>query len=257
MYLQQSTNAKSASSGQVYYQQPTNKSQQHQVSSGNNDSGRNYTSKSLEPCHRSTIPAPHRSLSPQDIVICYEDPPSRNSPAPQATNGGSSKCAKPPLPPALAADGSCPASAGTGPRPPPRTRPKSWTSSLFNAMRNNHSSVTFQCVVEEQAGTGSASNVAALQPDQPRPKDASELAMPLTAASASDGQKFYSLPRPGNDPGQNKVSAAKTRSRTPSPFRTIIKGLVKGELLPRFTDLAVLDWPVPDSLPACLNCTHM
>ena len=236
VYLQQSANvAKAANAGQVYYQQPSNKSQQqqHQAPSSGNDSGRNYSSKSLEPTHRSTIAGPHRSLSPQDIVICYEDPPSRNSPGPQAAanGGGSGKCAKPPLPPALAADGLCPAASGSGPRPPPRTRPKSWTSSLFNAMRNNHSSVTFQCVLEEQAGTGSAANVAALQPDQPRPKDASELAMPLTAASASDGQKFYSLPRPGNESGQNKVSAAKTRSRTPSPFRTIIKGLVKGELV--------------------------
>lgn len=242
MYLQ-STNVKTANSNQGYYQQhqqqatkpqqqPQQQQQQHQTVSNDNNWG--YSSKSNDVNVRSSVaavPVSHRSLSPQDIIINYEDPPSRSSPAPQGTNGGSAKNSKPPLPPALA-DGMCPAASSGGPRPPPRTRPKSWTSSLFNAMRNNHSSVTFQCVVEEQAGTGSATNVAVSgdKTDQHRHKDASELAMPLTAASASDGQKFYSLPRPGNDSGQNKAASAKTRSRTPSPFRTIIKGLVKGEL---------------------------
>ena len=44
--------------------------------------------------------------------------------------------AKPPLPPAGPAEGAqgTAGGAGSGPRPPPRTRPKSWTSSLFNAM---------------------------------------------------------------------------------------------------------------------------
>jgi hypothetical protein len=179
----------------------------------------------------------HRSLSPQEVVNSYEDSPNRCSPIPQ--NGKNGCLAKPPLPPTLADVGPCPVPNSGGPRPPPRTRPKSWTSSLFNAMRNNHSSVTFQCVLEEQGGAGGS--VGSLLPadkqgDQNRPKDASELAMPLTAASASEGQKFYSLPRfqngvSGNgEPSQAKTVTAKTRSRTPSPFRTIIKGLVKGKI---------------------------
>ena len=62
--------------------------------------------------------------------------------------------AKPPLPPgpdgAQGTQGGA-GGSGTGPRPPPRTRPKSWTSSLFNAMsRQNHKSVNFQSVLEEQ-----------------------------------------------------------------------------------------------------------
>merc|ERR1719273_1186541 len=67
-------------------------------------------------------------------------------------------CSKPPLPPEStfpsnqSKDVSCGnvVSNSNGPRPPPRTRPKSWTSSLFNrALRNNHRSVTFQRVEEE------------------------------------------------------------------------------------------------------------
>lgn len=104
------------------------------------------------------------------------------------------------------------------PKPPPRTRPKSWTSTLFNAMRNNHRSVTFQCVDEEENHristemTSSSDLIVASDPT-----------MPLAAASSSDGQKFYSLPRP---PSNTRLV---TRSRTPSPFRSMIKGLlVKG-----------------------------
>ena len=94
------------------------------------------------------------------------------------------------------------------PKPPPRSRPKSWTSTLFNAMRNNHRSVTFQCVDEENHVNVSSEVIVATDPT-----------MPLAAASSSEGQKFYSLPRqPPN-----------ARSRTPSPFRSMIKGLVKGK----------------------------
>ena len=243
VYLQQSSAAvtvKTTTPNQPYYQQPSQQQQQQQQQQQHQQQQQqafnenwNY-SKSSESNGRNIAPMGihHRSLSPQDVVISYEETPSRNSPIPQ--NGKNGCLAKPPLPPALA-DGISPAPTTGGPRPPPRTRPKSWTSSLFNAMRNNHSSVTFQCVVEEQGavGSGSAPLPGEKQSDH-RPKDASELAMPLTAASASDGQKFYSLPRfqngvSANDPSQSKMATAKTRSRTPSPFRTIIKGLVKGK----------------------------
>ena len=107
---------------------------------------------------------------------------------------------KPPLPTAASE------AAHQVPKPPPRSRPKSWTSTLFNAMRNNHRSVTFQCVDEENHVNVSSEVIVASDPT-----------MPIAAASSSEGQKFYSLPRPN------------ARSRTPSPFRSMIKGLVKGK----------------------------
>ena len=106
-----------------------------------------------------------------------------------------------------------PTEAGSGhqvPKPPPRSRPKSWTSTLFNAMKNNHRSVTFQCVDEENL-------VNNVMQSSTEVIVASDPTMPLAAASSSEGQKFYSLPRQPN-----------ARSRTPSPFRSMIKGLVKG-----------------------------
>lgn len=108
------------------------------------------------------------------------------------------------------------------PKPPPRSRPKSWTSTLFNAMRNNHRSVTFQCVDEEEQNQCRISNeiISASQVIV-----ASDPTMPLAAASSSEGQKFYSLPRPN----QGSTRLGVTRSRTPSPFRSMIKGLVKGK----------------------------
>ena len=109
---------------------------------------------------------------------------------------------KPPLPTTAASE-----AAHQVPKPPPRSRPKSWTSTLFNAMRNNHRSVTFQCVDEESNHVNVSSEVIV----------ASDPTMPIAAASSSEGQKFYSLPRPN------------ARSRTPSPFRSMIKGLVKGK----------------------------
>lgn len=118
--------------------------------------------------------------------------------------------AKPPLPSQNSSD--------QVPKPPPRSRPKSWTSTLFNAMRNNHRSVTFQCVDEEENLQNQfvVNSEAVIVASDPMP-------MPLAAASSSEGQKFYSLPRP---PSQTILA---TRSRTPSPFRSMIKGLVKGE----------------------------
>ena len=75
-------------------------------------------------------------------------------------------------------------------------------------MKNNHRSVTFQCVDEENLVNMQSSTEVIV---------ASDPTMPLAAASSSEGQKFYSLPRQPN-----------ARSRTPSPFRSMIKGLVKG-----------------------------
>ena len=112
------------------------------------------------------------------------------------------------------------------PKPPPRSRPKSWTSTLFNAMRNNHRSVTFQCVEEENQRFLAASAASEAKATS-EVIIASDPTMPLAAASSTEGQKFYSLPRPpGATAHQGKLGP--TRSRTPSPFRSMIKGLVKG-----------------------------
>ena len=113
------------------------------------------------------------------------------------------------------------------PKPPPRSRPKSWTSTLFNAMRNNHRSVTFQCVEEEnQRFLASTASEAVIKNEV---IIATDPTMPLAAASSTEGQKFYSLPRPPAASGLHQgCKLGPTRSRTPSPFRSMIKGLVKG-----------------------------
>ena len=114
---------------------------------------------------------------------------------------------KPPLPPSSSGS-----SESSQPRAPPRTRPKSWTSSLFNVMKTNHKSVNFQSVVEEQHDLDGSK----YQP-----------------ASAEAEPKFYSLPRNGQEEDgekqQQQLKFPKPQSRTPSPFRTIMKGIVKGE----------------------------
>ena len=105
---------------------------------------------------------------------------------------------KPPLPP----------ESSSQPRPPPRTRPKSWTSSLFNAMRTNHKSVNFQSVMEEQNNDildGSKYNQSSKSPSP-----------------------IVSLDEETQFPQQPQLRLPKPHSRTPSPFRTIMKGIVKG-----------------------------
>lgn len=130
----------------------------------------------------------------------YEPVPPQPKPKtdpPKPKQSESTPSHKPPLPPSH---------LDVPPRPPPRTRPKSWTSSLFNAMRTNHRTVTFQRVDEEQTV---AQKQTYIEKDN-------------TAAMESQ-QKFYSLPRSGL---QQKPT--KARSRTPSPFGTLLKGIVKG-----------------------------
>ncbi len=153
-----------------------------------------------------------------------------------SARGDSPARSKPPLPPPNAnADLNNPGGAGgsTLPRPPPRSRPKSWTSTLFNAMRNNHRSVTFQCVMEENQISGSlnGSNQNLVVQQEHQIIVAADPTMPMAAASSTDGQKFYSLPRPPTPPTSNsnpEQPLKSARSRTPSPFRAMIKGLVKG-----------------------------
>lgn len=131
------------------------------------------------------------------------------------TTPGSRTESKPPLPP--------PSSAGNAandpaqPRPPPRTRPKSWTSSLFNAMKSNHKSINFQSVLEEQQdqfGAEQASSSSA---------SSKLLYMAKSSGNGNDDETVEEI----NDESE-RLRLPKTRSRTPSPFRNILKGLVKG-----------------------------
>ena len=136
------------------------------------------------------------------------------------------------------------ASSGTGgggaggPRPPPRTRPKSWTSSLFNAMsRQNHKSVNFHSVLEENNGpfgrtsggiglgggggsnSGSQSMLAGTSPQK------------YSSIGQQQGADEESLLQMTEEklriPQVQNVLSARG-SRTPSPFRTMFKGIVKG-----------------------------
>lgn len=166
--------------------------------------------------------------SPSNGIVTMRRPPaSTRTTATTATNSSSSNRrnavyvkevtpeatkSKPPLPSEV---------TNQVPKPPPRSRPKSWTSTLFNAMRNNHRSVTFQCVDEEEQNNRISTNEI-ISPSEVIV--ASDPTMPLAAASSSEGQKFYSLPRPNQG-----TRLGVTRSRTPSPFRSMIKGLVKGK----------------------------
>ncbi len=123
---------------------------------------------------------------------------------------------KPPLPP----------ESSSQPRPPPRTRPKSWTSSLFNAMRNNHKSVNFQSVLEEQ-------NSDVILQDGSKYHHQSTSVSPASSSSPSTtatpfGRSDYEEQQLQLQQ-QPQLRLPKPHSRTPSPFRTIIKGLVKGE----------------------------
>ena len=138
-------------------------------------------------------------------------------------NSGSSK---PPLPPpANSAD-------SAQPRPPPRTRPKSWTSSIFNAMKSNHKSVNFQSVLEEQN-----SDLVEKGGNKYRQNCSSEKFNSLPRTNGIDGSEDQGENEDFSEGGGEKLKLPNTRSRTPSPFRSILKGLVKGTEFLRFLSI--------------------
>ena len=170
---------------------------------------------------------------------------------------------KPPLPPTEGPGGTGTGAGGTGtvPKPPPRTRPKSWTSSLFNAMsRQNHKSVNFQSVLEEQnqqqnnsqnsqsgggsvSRNGSGSRLNMVSSCSPQKYSAlggggggqyndDEALLPAVVASKISDQQYnrsdqYNVEEKLRIPQVQNVLATRG-SRTPSPFRTIFKGMAKG-----------------------------
>lgn len=181
-------------------------------SSSSSTSSPNSVSVTMRrPPSRASSTAPMASASVAASTVASNPQNKRNAVYIKEVTPDNTKGAKPPLP--MPGENQVP-------KPPPRSRPKSWTSTLFNAMRNNHRSVTFQCVDEERnTMTSSSCSVASSS----EVIVASDPTMPLAAASSFDGQKFYSLPRASNS--CNKLTS---RSRTPSPFRSMIKGLMKG-----------------------------
>jgi hypothetical protein len=145
---------------------------------------------------------------------------------------------KPPLPPSGESGGGGGGGGGgdgekgasAGPKPPPRTRPKSWTSSLFNAMsRQNHKSVNFQSVLEEQNQFGGRLNSVASTSPQKYSLHQHTLASGMGDDGTSDPPSHLSEEKLRIPAVQNVLSAR--GSRTPSPFRTIFKGIVKGTVI--------------------------
>ena len=134
------------------------------------------------------------------------------------------------------------------PKPPPRSRPRSWTSTLFNAFKNGtknnltlppslHTSASYSYDPTEQ------SNNNTLDRRQAGPKQVRFLANP--SRNIEPGQRFYSLPRfiqpmsertgrvierSGRTEQATVKDGAKTkgRSRTPSPFGRLFNSLVRG-----------------------------
>ncbi len=138
---------------------------------------------------------------------------------------------KPPLPPQpLSAASSDGGASSNQPRPPPRTRPKSWTSSLFNAMHcatGHHKSVNFQSVLLEESSSLplSSSSDSSCLPQKQLQQEGSLLEGP-SRYQVSDAPPTPIMAAHMTDEVLMRIP--KPRSRTPSPFRAIIKGLMKG-----------------------------
>ena len=134
-----------------------------------------------------------------------------------------------------------PCDSDNNPKPPPRSRPKSWTSTIFNAFRNSGSQGRTQTMTplsretrdrENSTATLSSINTSTMDKKSYRfTKQVRFLANPSKCLYA--GQKFYSLPhfsqKPASAPEKiPEPEKAKTRSRSPSPFGRFVKSLVKG-----------------------------
>ena len=141
--------------------------------------------------------------------------------------------------PDYAVNGSKPPLPGGIPKPPPRSRPRSWTSNLFNAIRNSgmkkdFSTMTLQPGMQRDPSTLTLASMRTGELGRSgRQKSVRFLANPSRIEPA---QKFYSLPRFIQQPMAEKAATmsesvkAKARSRTPSPFSRFVKSLlIKGK----------------------------
>ena len=129
------------------------------------------------------------------------------------------------------------------PKPPPRSRPKSWTSSLFNAFRSSKSSTIqprARDVSRDRYNTSSMTlssmNTGNMEKKGFRfTKQVRFLANPNKNLYST--QKFYSLPhfnKPLLQPSEDKTPEPEKMSqkpvkppRSPSPFGRFVKSLVK------------------------------
>jgi len=293
--LSHTRNVNHASRRQAIYLPPNSRQLYEEIAivgSAGSSSGRSSVSRQQSPLEHNFLQSSgskHTSRGNSSEVDILESP-SRYSPAPvgqinlqqhyQTKSPSDHKCSKPPLPPESGSNqgkDSSSANGGNnsnGPRPPPRTRPKSWTSSLFNrALRNNHRSVTFQRVEEEAgqahypqqkdggkiklntdnliiadecAATGLEANTVDDNTNASTHSTVAEGPSKDSLLQAKQQMLFYSLPRSkhqtknknannnnsnGNNVASNSTTStfkSSTRSRTPSPFRAIMKNLVKG-----------------------------
>lgn len=142
-----------------------------------------------------------------------------SSDSPDGINGN-----KPPLPPGY--DGN--------PKPPPRSRPRSWTSTLFNAIKNSSRSTSVTLPHSQMHRDHSVTTLGSINTNTIEKrsfrynKQVRFLANP--SKHPDSAQKFYSLPRfiqPVSEKVPESVKA-KARSRTPSPFGRFVKSLVRG-----------------------------
>ena len=196
-------------------------------------SSQKYTGEGGKKYRKSPVPvlkSPVWVQDVDDIDLDQESVRTLSSGSPDCSNG------KPPLPPSQGYD-----SEGN-PKPPPRSRPKSWTSTLFNAFRSGANKLSdskagtnFQRDRNTSSVTLSSINTNTMEKKNSYrfPKQVRFLANPSKALYAN--QKFYSLPHfakaglqvqnPEKVPEEER---AKARSRTPSPFGRLVKSFVKG-----------------------------
>jgi hypothetical protein len=140
--------------------------------------------------------------------------------------------------PDYAANGSKPPLPLGVPKPPPRSRPRSWTSTLFHAIKNGGAKASTMTLQPELVREPSSLTLASMRTGDlgrtGRQKSVRFLANPSKPV-LEPTQKFYSLPRFIQQPivgsGSDCVKA-KPRSRTPSPFSRFVKSLVKGKHKP-------------------------
>ena len=181
-------------------------------------SSHKYTGEGGKKYRKSPVPvlkSPIWVQEPDDLVI----------------DGSPDYYGRPPLPP-----------GDSDPKPPPRSRPKSWTSTIFNAFRNGGSRTQTmtpltQDMRERENSTVTLSSVNTSTMDKKSyrfTKQVRFLANPKKSLVA--GQKFYSLPHFSNKPvpvpGPEKTPEPEkkvvTKSRSPSPFGRFVKSFVKG-----------------------------
>ena len=195
-------------------------------------SSHKFTGEGGKKYRKSPVPVLRSPVWVQDVDdIDQESVRTLSSGSPEYYNNG-----KPPLPPICDSD---------EPKAPPRSRPKSWTSTLFNAFRNgtsksNSNGASAPMSRERDMSTVTLSSVNTTNTMEKKSyrfsKQVRFLANPSKRSFAN--QKFYSLPhfaKPVPAPGPvsdgsttEPEKAVKVRSRTPSPFGRFVKSFVKG-----------------------------